>query len=95
MKDLSHLRSSAFVVTDPELSIIVREDGLCEDCIQVRERYASEPTLEYSLATIPSSREELIETLKSAIAVLEQLPDCGTLADIATAMGTDMASLEV
>lgn len=95
MKNLTHLRASTFVVTDPELSIIIRKDGLCDDCINVHERYASAFTLEYHINTVPCPRTELLDTLKSAIEMLEQLPETGTLADIAAAMGTDLDSLEV
>lgn len=100
MSTLAHLLPESFVVRDTHLNIFINVNSLSEDLICVRD-YNTSPTAPasrvpcYSLLIEEAEKSDIIATLTAAIAILEQLPDTGTLADIASAMGTTVESLAV
>lgn len=96
MTDLKHLEISAIAHTQQHILIT-----LCEnmddyiDSLRICERAAEEPNLEYEIGFSGRPRADLVDRLKEVIAILEELPDEGTLEEIAAAMGTTMAALEI
>lgn len=96
MNNLSHLQTSAYSYEERHLAVLLCEHmDDYEDVIRIFERSAETPVLQYEVSLCERPRTELIEGLKRTLAVLEQLPEDGTLDEITAAMGSSFAELAV
>lgn len=94
---LQHLWEASYIVTDPEMSILINSKSADHSALTIHTRTTSDGDLypEYGLDLQPGTRDEVIANLREAIAILEQLPLEGTIADICDLIGTTPESIEV